>query len=120
MSRGPGRVMRGILEALKGLGWATPEQLARALFERVTVAALVSTRRALRALVRRGLVARLGFNLSGGGVYCLKADRALYVCPWATPTGAALWREVYGAKHHAFMVRLWYSARSGKAALGLL
>ena len=112
--------MRGILEALTGVGWATAEQLARVVFERPTVAALVSTRRALRALVRRGLVSRLGFNLSGAAVFCLKAEKALYVCPWATPTGAAVWREVYGAKHHAFTVRLWYSARSGKAARGLL
>lgn len=109
--------MRGIVEALRESGWATPEQLGRLLFGAVTVAALVSTRRALRALVRRGLVTRLGFNLSGAGVFCLTADRARYVCPWATPTGAALWREMYGAKHHAFTVRLWYSAKSGKAAL---
>lgn len=118
MSKGPGHVMRGVLEALGFVGWATTKQLAGVIFtDGATVAALVSTRRALRALVRRGLVTRLGFNLSGGGVYCLTADRALYVCPWATPTGAASWRATFGAKHHRYLVGLWYSGKSGKAVL---
>jgi hypothetical protein len=60
MSRGPGRVMRGVLEALEAGPLSAP-MLA------LTVGASEgSTRRALRTLRRRRAVVCLGFELGSG------------------------------------------------------
>lgn len=76
MSRGPGRVQRGILGALEGGPLGTAD-LARHLGARED-----STRRALRGLEARGRVACLGFALGGGQRWGL---------PGVRDTRAALW-----------------------------
>lgn len=42
-----------------------------------------SARRALRTLEARGVVCSLGFDTWGHRVYCLSADRAQMLAPWA-------------------------------------
>lgn len=118
MSKGAGRVMQGVLEALSLLGRATCSKLAAVLFDRVTVAALVSVRRAVRSLVSRGSVAILGRNLNGEHVVCLAADRARFACSWQAGAGADWWRDVFGGKHHSFMVRLFYSSKQPLGTFG--
>ncbi|WP_407569105.1 hypothetical protein [Deinococcus altitudinis] len=66
MSRGPGRVMRGVLEALEAGPLSAP-RLA------LTVGASEgSTRRALRTLARRRAVVCLGFEFTGGQRWALQ------------------------------------------------
>lgn len=110
--------MWDIVEALGTLGRASGPQLCRAVFNDSTEAARVSTRRALRSLRRRGLVSKLGFNLSGECVFCLPSERDRYACLWADGEGAAVFEVVFGKTHRAFMARLFLSARLSKNPLG--
>lgn len=103
--------MRAVLEALRGLGRASTFQLCRAAFCAPTGAALGSTRRALRALVRRGVVVALGRNLGGECVYALSSQKETYSCPWADGEAAAEFAALYGEQHATFARRLFYSKR---------
>ncbi|MGY2895444.1 hypothetical protein [Deinococcus sp. UYEF24] len=70
MSKGPGRVMRRVLEAL-GAGPLSAPVLA------LTVGASEgSTRRALRTLARRRAVVCLGFEFTGGQRWALQGAGA--------------------------------------------
>ncbi|WP_135227836.1 hypothetical protein [Deinococcus fonticola] len=110
MSRGPGRVMRECIEVLGRYGRASTPELSAAVLGS-SEAALGSTRRALRALTRRGVVACLGFTLGNERVWCLAAERDRYAAPWATGEGAAWFVEQYGHGRLACMVRLFNSSR---------
>ncbi|WP_019586902.1 hypothetical protein [Deinococcus apachensis] len=84
MSRGPGRVQRGILEALEGGPLGTAD-LARHVGARED-----STRRALRRLAARGRVVCLGFTLGGGLRWGLPDMRAARLALWPLEREARL------------------------------
>ena len=70
VSRGPGRVMRAVLEAL-GAG-----PLSAPLLARTVGASEGGTRRALRALQQRRAVVCLGFELTGGQRWAVTGSAA--------------------------------------------
>ena len=72
VSRGPGRVMRGVLDALEAGPLSAP-RLALTVW-----ASEGSTRRALRTLHHRRAVMCLGFELGSGQRWALPLD-----CTWA-------------------------------------
>lgn len=119
MSRGPGRVMREVLETLERYGRASTGELCAAVFPLGGEAAQVSTRRALRSLTARGAVCSLGFNASGERVYCFPGERGRFVCLLADEVGGALFVERFGwigRKYRAGFVRLWNSSRAPLSA----
>lgn len=83
MARGLGVTQKAILGALEGLGRADTPLLCEAVYQSQTLAAKVATRRALRGLVRRGLVVKLGTALHGEGVFCLADRQSQYLWPVA-------------------------------------
>lgn len=83
MSRGPGKVQRGVLDALGRWGKLSTPELTGAVFPMWGNSHLSSVRRALRALHRAGRVHCLGADLSGSNTWCLSEHRGLYVPRWA-------------------------------------
>ena len=77
MSRGPGRVMRAVLEHLES------RPLDTAQLAHWAGADLGSTRRALRTLHRAGRVHCLGQTFEGYSKWCLTEHRNLFSPPWA-------------------------------------
>ena len=103
MSRGTGRVQRGILAALSrgALDTYTLTLYAGASEE--------STRRALRTLRRAGQVACLGFAGRGGAKWCLAEDEAEYRDVWPVSRQLHL-TSVMGSRYAASFRRLVVSA----------
>ena len=111
MSRGPGRVMREALAVVERYGRASTGDVTAAVFPLGGEAGAVSTRRALRRLERRGVLAALGWNLRGERVYSLAAEAERLACPWSAGEGAAVLLGMAGQRGAAFTVRLYYSSR---------
>ncbi|AWT35872.1 hypothetical protein DM785_10100 [Deinococcus actinosclerus] len=91
MSRGPGRVQRGILEALER-GPLTGCELARTV-----QAEGDSTRRALRRLEAAGRVACLGFTPGNSKRWCLADELEARASLWPAERAAHL-GDVMGAR----------------------
>lgn len=111
MSRGPGRIMRGIVDTLGTYGRASTGELCSALYGAETEAASVSVRRALRTLAARGEVLCLGFNTYGERVYCFPAERERYLAPWASGGSSEAFGREFLKHHRAGFIRLWNSSR---------
>lgn len=91
MSRGPGRVQRGILEALEAGPLSGPD------LARTVGAGEDSTRRALRTLAASGRVVCLGFALGGGQRWGLPHLRDARAALWPPEREAHL-AEVMGPR----------------------
>lgn len=84
MSRGDGRVMRGVLVALGQRVRLNTRELAAEVYgpHNWTHSDEVSTRRALRKLHAQGRVFCLGFDSYGSRVWCLPEVAGLLTPPW--------------------------------------
>ena len=104
--------MRGGAELLGTWGRGSVAELAAALGLSGEAGA-ASARRALRTLEARGVVASLGHDAQGGRVYCLAADRAALLAPWAE--GSEYAALTAGGLAPAYMrprlARFWNSSR---------
>lgn len=90
MSRGPGKVMRGVLVALGRHGKLSTAGVTGELFPMWGDSHLSSVRRALRKLNARGQVHCLGPDLHGVNTWCLPEHRGLFTAPWARPEARTL------------------------------
>ena len=78
MSRGPGKVQRGVLDALQRGPLDTLELAGRVFQGQPSPCAEASTRRALRKLHEAGQVHCLGVGWGGARRWCLAEHRGLY------------------------------------------
>lgn len=106
MSKGPGRVMRQILEVLEDAG----EPIEAPTLARIVGASEGSTRRALRSLAAAGRVACLGYA-RGGQRWGLPEDVAARRATWAEvwppesqARAAAVMGERYARSVRRFLV----------------
>ncbi|MBZ9750719.1 hypothetical protein K7W42_07580 [Deinococcus sp. HMF7604] len=98
MSRGRGRVMRGVLGALGGpVKLSTPEICGAVFPHGGTAAHLSSVRRALRVLHAEGVVCCLGADLGGFKVWCLRSRRHL-LDAYGQPHGGVTLGELLGTR----------------------
>lgn len=106
MSRGYGRVMAGVLGALSTSPSMNTGEVCAVVFPHWGPVEQASTRRALRRLAAQGRVCRLGPDLSGAQVWCLKERRHLFGQYGELLTGLTL-GDLFGG---AFLLRALRSA----------
>ncbi|MDV6376098.1 hypothetical protein [Deinococcus arenicola] len=112
MSRGPGRVMRGVLDALGQRVKLNTLELAQAVNPWGGASVDASTRRALRTLHRAGRVHCLGFATGGVRVWCLPEYAGILAPPWqgGTGSGPRTLGELLGSRA-GFITRAWNASR---------
>ncbi|GGR22508.1 hypothetical protein [Deinococcus ruber] len=104
MSRGPGRVMRGVLDALEAGPLSAP------LLAQTVGASEGSTRRALRILQDRRAVVCLGFEMGSGQRWALPGTAAEDLAHLWTSERAARLTRVMGPRFTQWMRRALVAA----------